>query len=588
MIYAAGGFKGSLSGTASNATTTKDDTNSLYLTGVTSSATSTLKHTTKVTAQNGALSATTYNGLTLTAATTGFTVNGGSTTAKTLTVNESITLAAGNASKLAWYSSANTISGARNAYLIDESGTSVANKRNELVLGNNTNKNTNGSSFGRLALYSAGTTGTYLISAESSNGWFTATLPAATGVLAMIQSGTAKGSNTKPIKIASTGLITECSTYAGGTAVTLNGSSCEASTADFYAATSSGTAGQYLKSNGENTAPTWINPPVWWGKCDTAAAAKTVTCSDFTLSDGAVILVYFTVTNTGAVGSLTLNVNNTGAKSIKYLYNGNDPANIPDVGYLRAGNTYVFHYYHVGSTEYWVVRLHYNSNSTYYFESCYSDTAADTAAKIGIASSYTLPSTGGHFAFWLRLSNTSKNKLTLAIKNGSTAGTAKDVYINGAVTSSTNYTWPSGFYIGYYDGTNYHFRTDGKLPGDLSGNATTATTATNLANKPVLAAGTSDTNKITVKAGEKTSDEFTVPYATKTTITERVDIGAVVVQTGSSKLSHITLDTLLTWLITTKKYIPSKVWCHRRLKTSWAYADNDYLKIYCNDVNYEF
>jgi len=50
--------------------------------------------------------------------------------------------------------------------------------------------------------------------------------------------------------------------------------------------------------------------------------------------------------------------------------------------------------------------------------------------------------------------------------------------------------------------------------GTWSGNATTATTATNLAVKPSLAAGSSDAKKITVTAGGKTSDEFIVPYAT--------------------------------------------------------------------------
>ena len=49
----------------------------------------------------------------------------------------------------------------------------------------------------------------------------------------------------------------------------------------------------------------------------------------------------------------------------------------------------------------------------------------------------------------------------------------------------------------------------------ISGNAGTATTATNLTNNPSLAAGTTDTDAITVTAGEKTSSEFTVPYATK-------------------------------------------------------------------------
>lgn len=47
------------------------------------------------------------------------------------------------------------------------------------------------------------------------------------------------------------------STYAGGTAVTLNGTSKASSTASFYAPTAAGTAGQFLKSSG--SAPTWDN-----------------------------------------------------------------------------------------------------------------------------------------------------------------------------------------------------------------------------------------------------------------------------------------------------------------------------------------
>ena len=66
------------------------------------------------------------------------------------------------------------------------------------------------------------------------------------------------GSTTKPIYL-STGTATECSTYAGGTAVTLNGSSAAASTASFYAPTSSGTSGYFLKSGGSNTAPSWVS-----------------------------------------------------------------------------------------------------------------------------------------------------------------------------------------------------------------------------------------------------------------------------------------------------------------------------------------
>lgn len=68
--------------------------------------------------------------------------------------------------------------------------------------------------------------------------------------------GTAnKGSSTKPIYLSS-GTATECSTYAGGTAVTLNGASKAASTASFYAPADAGTSGYFLKSNGSG-APTW-------------------------------------------------------------------------------------------------------------------------------------------------------------------------------------------------------------------------------------------------------------------------------------------------------------------------------------------
>lgn len=67
----------------------------------------------------------------------------------------------------------------------------------------------------------------------------------------------AMGSTTKPVYVSSAGTFSVCSTYAGGTAVTLNGTSKAASTASFYAPTSSGTSGQFLRSNGSGAAPYW-------------------------------------------------------------------------------------------------------------------------------------------------------------------------------------------------------------------------------------------------------------------------------------------------------------------------------------------
>ena len=69
------------------------------------------------------------------------------------------------------------------------------------------------------------------------------------------------GSTTKPVYTSAAGTFAECSSYAGGTAVTLNGSSKAASTASFYAPTTYGTSGYYLKANGSGVAPTWTSFP---------------------------------------------------------------------------------------------------------------------------------------------------------------------------------------------------------------------------------------------------------------------------------------------------------------------------------------
>ncbi|MBO7535654.1 MAG: hypothetical protein J6T34_00745, partial [Bacilli bacterium] len=68
-----------------------------------------------------------------------------------------------------------------------------------------------------------------------------------------------KGSATKPVYF-SDGVPVEGNTYAGGTAVTLNGTSKTGTTASFYAPTGAGSNGQYLTSSG-NGAPSWTNLP---------------------------------------------------------------------------------------------------------------------------------------------------------------------------------------------------------------------------------------------------------------------------------------------------------------------------------------
>lgn len=106
---------------------------------------------------------------------------------------------------------------------------------------------------------------------------------------------------------------------------------------------------------------------IFYGTCGTAAATttKTVVCNSFTSSDlkkGALIFVTFSATNTGAVGSLTLNVNGTGAKAIKKSYTGTAVANLTNAGELKANVTYLFTY---DGTNWVCITLDYDTNTTY-------------------------------------------------------------------------------------------------------------------------------------------------------------------------------------------------------------------------------
>lgn len=61
----------------------------------------------------------------------------------------------------------------------------------------------------------------------------------------------------------------------------------------------------------------------------------------------------------------------------------------------------------------------------------------------------------------------------------------------------------------------------------------------------------------------------------------------ITVKTGSSDQSHITLQTLMNWLITTKGYITSNTARSLSLYTSWSYAGNDILQLTIDGTAYE-
>lgn len=125
------------------------------------------------------------------------------------------------------------------------------------------------------------------------------------------------------------------------------------------------------------TRATYYSLGLLTGTCTTAAAtaAKVATVNGgmyFPLVDGTTIYVKFSNTNSAAVSGLTLNVNNTGAKSIVMLRNGNRE-NLSSYDCLRAGAACMFTY----SDGYWWF-LNADSDHTYTLPSAMSQSEANT------------------------------------------------------------------------------------------------------------------------------------------------------------------------------------------------------------------
>lgn len=180
-----------------------------------------------------------------------------------------------------------------------------------------------------------------------------------------------------------------------------------------------------------------------------------------TYYDGLLILYKPSV---AGASTTTLNLNNLGAKTV-YINNTTKltthfPANQPILLVYSANQ----------NSGCWMAIDNYWANSDTY-TSAYCGTGASTAAKVATCTQWTAtPKSYIHINF--RYANTTHNALTLNINSTG----AKPIYINGVASSNSNYTLPAGSYLAYYDGTNYHLRTDGLLPGEgITGNATTAT-----------------------------------------------------------------------------------------------------------------
>lgn len=215
---------------------------------------------------------------------------------------------------------------------------------------------------------------------------------------------------------------------------------------------------------------------VYYGTCSTAQSTKTkvvtlINADGFKLATGVMVAIKFTYAS--AASTMTLNVNNTGAKNL-VQYGTTAMSSTTSTNGWPANAVVPFVY----DGARWI--RFYWSNSTYYYTSAYSDTSAGTAEKAGKSSAAQTLTGSRYFEFQLLNDNTVSGAITL---NMNSLG-AKTIYINGEPSSSSNHTLPKGCYLVYYDadGDNgngcYHFRTDNQLPGNLAGNAATATYAT--------------------------------------------------------------------------------------------------------------
>lgn len=208
--------------------------------------------------------------------------------------------------------------------------------------------------------------------------------------------------------------------------------------------------------------------------CSTAGAtvAKTVALEGFVLTKYAELVI--DLQNANTVATPTLSVNGTTAKTIRINGSAVTASN------LSAG---IYKAYYDGT--YWNFTTYqaYNAYSAYSASqatqanytrgNAYCTTAGGTVDKVADMRGYVLQS-GATFPITFTNANSSASALTLSV-NGTTA---KPIYINGSVSSASNYTLPAGTYLCRYNGTNYYIDKSYAVPNARSANsATTATTA---------------------------------------------------------------------------------------------------------------
>ena len=230
---------------------------------------------------------------------------------------------------------------------------------------------------------------------------------------------------------------------------------------------------------------------IYYGVSSTAAdtAAKTVTVDNFSLVEGAMVIVKFT--NTNSASSPTLNVSNTGAKPI-YRYGTTAASTSQTTTGWRAGAVQTFVYDGSG----WV--RDYWENTTYSpvalgFGYATCSTAAATTAKEGTLSNYAL-TTGGIVS--VKFTNAVPASATLNINSKG----AKNIYYRGSAI--TKDIIKAGDIATFVYSSQYHLIAIDRWQNDIDGKQATITgaattiTSSNLTEERVLISN--DTGKVAV------------------------------------------------------------------------------------------
>lgn len=181
---------------------------------------------------------------------------------------------------------------------------------------------------------------------------------------------------------------------------------------------------------------------------DTTEGQWTGSYSGITAYEEGLTIIY--VPAVGGASNTKLNINELG--EVPCYYSGTSKLTT----HFAAGTPIMFTYRTIGTTAGWR-RADYNSNSDTY-PSALCTTAATTAAKTA-SCTYYYARANSFIHVNIRYTNTVEGAITLNINSQG----AKPIYINGEASSASNYSLSSGSYLAYYDGTNYYFRTDGKL-----------------------------------------------------------------------------------------------------------------------------